>query len=432
MAWTELAGVPFDAGGVGGPGPRAEAALPALREARHRARPLPVPRGEGWLDVVAPYTEAQVAPTKTGQAQEAAGAGVQPGLPAPAAAPAAALGVAVADVQEATLAAVRGRHPVVEALLALKAVDKQATTFGVDYLQHVHPATGRIHAGYAQLGSEAGRMSCRDPNVQQVPHEGAYRACFRAGAGRVLVRGDYQQIELAWSPSSPATGGCWAPWPAGDDLHRLTAASLYGVPPEAVTPAQRAFGKSMNFGSRLRPGGGRPRAPGGRAGDRPVRRPGPGLPRPLRPRLARSSPAWRRQQLRGRASRCCAPWGAGSAVLAPDARATFRLNTPVQGTAADGFKAALGELWATRGRCPSGAPVLLVHDELVVECDEAEAQEAVAWVQEAMVAGMTRYLHEAPVRVEATVSRSWGGPPLPLPTPAAPDAARPCRRRSSP
>jgi hypothetical protein len=61
-----------------------------------------------------------------------------------------------------------------------------------------------------------------------------------------------------------------------------------------------------------------------------------------------------------------------------------------------------------------------VHDELVVECDEAEAQEAVAWVQEAMVAGMTRYVQRAPVRVEATVSRSWGGPPLSTPAATAP------------
>ena len=155
----------------------------------------------------------------------------------------------MADVQEATLAAVRGRHPVVGALLALKAVTKQATAFGTDYLKHVHPATGRIHAGYAQVGSEAGRIVCRGPNLQQVPHEEAYRACFRAPAGRVLVRADYAQIELCVIAELAGDRTMLDALAAGDDLHRLTAAALYGKAPEAVTPAERAFGKTMNFGT---------------------------------------------------------------------------------------------------------------------------------------------------------------------------------------
>ena len=58
-----------------------------------------------------------------------------------------------------------------------------------------HPATGRIHADFFQLGSEAGRASCRTPNLQQIPHAAEYRACFRAPEGRVLVGADYSQIE---------------------------------------------------------------------------------------------------------------------------------------------------------------------------------------------------------------------------------------------
>jgi DNA polymerase-1 len=194
-----------------------------------------------------------------------------------------------------------------------------------------------------------------------------------------------------------------------------------------VTGEQRAFAKSVNFGSLFGQGaGGLVRQAGAQGIALSA-----GQARAFLARFDRAWPelaAWRRARL-GSREPVLRTVGGRERVLAPDARATFRLNTPVQGTAADGFKAALGELWATRGRCPSGVPVLLVHDELVVECDEAEAQEAVAWVREAMVAGMARYLHEAPVRVEATVSRSWGGPPLPLPpllpTPAAPAAARP-------
>jgi DNA polymerase I-like protein with 3'-5' exonuclease and polymerase domains len=729
VAWTELTGAPFDAPSWEALARRAEEALPALREAVIAfARSLSPDGGEGWLDAVTPYTDAQVAPTKTGKARKLPERAFNPDSRDQQLRLLRALGVTVADAQEATLAAVRGQHPVVETLLALKAVTKQATAFGTDYLQHVHPATGRIHAGYAQVGGEAGRMSCiaagsfvdaprdlvrcpkglpieaiepgqvvyafddtntprprrvlaktymgrrrvlklvwrgrgrhaylgelkatpehrvrledgqyrrldalrpgdrlayltrsvhadqdavlrwpgagpidehqllapapagwlthhrdgnhlnntpenlevvrraahtsghaqhrqvsrkacpysgeafealvaagiveairrgrhdhaslrrwaaelgveipdgrrwlcpysreelaallaqaplhrvaaerghtwrlfrrwvvdaglspvrenhavvavvdegetlpvydltiegdpnfvvneiavhncRGPNLQQVPHDAEYRACFRAPAGRVLVRADYAQIELCVIAELAGDRTMLDALVAGDDLHRLTAAALYGKAPEAVTPAERAFGKNMNFGTVFGQGvAGLKRqaaAQGIPLSDAQAR---VFLARFDRawPQLAR----WRRQQLRSRAG-VVRTVGGRQRRLAPTDPGTYRLNTPVQGTAADGFKAALGELWATRGRCPSGAPALLVHDELVVEADERDAAAAVAWVTGAMVAGMRRYLHEAPVRVEAAVSRSWGGPPLPLPTPAAPEVARP-------
>jgi DNA polymerase-1 len=122
------------------------------------------------------------------------------------------------------------------------------------------------------------------------------------------------------------------------------------------------------------------------------------------PELAR----WRRQQLRDDAPVVRTRAGR-QRRLPPEAPGTFRLNTPVQGTAADGFKAALAELWATHSRCPSGAPVLFVHDELVVEADAGEAEAARAWLVDAMVAGMRRVLAEAPVRVETATAPTWGG-----------------------
>ena len=95
--------------------------------------------------------------------------------------------------------------------------------------------------------------------------------------------------------------------------------------------------------------------------------------------------------------------------LGPEAPGTVRVNTPVQGTAADGFKAALGLLWAGRDRCPSAAPVLAVHDELVVECDAGEAEAVAAWVAACLREGMGRYLRRVPVRVEVRVCRDWSG-----------------------
>jgi DNA polymerase-1 len=90
-------------------------------------------------------------------------------------------------------------------------------------------------------------------------------------------------------------------------------------------------------------------------------------------------------------------------------RYTEKLNTPVQGTGADGLKAALGLLWERRGECPGAFPVLAVHDEIVVECDEGQADAAAAWLKRAMIDGMALLIAPVPVEVEATVGKSWAG-----------------------
>ena len=90
-----------------------------------------------------------------------------------------------------------------------------------------------------------------------------------------------------------------------------------------------------------------------------------------------------------------------------------RLNAPVQGTAADGLKRALALLWERRDECPEAVPVLVCHDEVVVECDAEQAADAKAWLEKAMIAGMEAVLKstdevDVPVEVEARIARSWG------------------------
>jgi DNA polymerase-1 len=91
------------------------------------------------------------------------------------------------------------------------------------------------------------------------------------------------------------------------------------------------------------------------------------------------------------------------------ARFTEKLNTPVQGTGADGLKAALGLLWERRAECPGAAPVLAVHDEIVVECDAGQATAAAAWLKQAMLDGMTQLVAPVPVEVELSMGPTWGG-----------------------
>jgi DNA polymerase-1 len=177
-----------------------------------------------------------------------------------------------------------------------------------------------------------------------------------------------------------------------------------------VTKEERAFGKTVNFGTLY--------GQGLRGLIEAAHKQGLVLSgteaRQIQQRFAAAWPdlaAWRGRQLRDTAPLVRTPSGR-LRRLDPAAPGTVRVNTPVQGLAADGFKAALAALWATRDRCPSAAPILAVHDELVVECDADDAERAAEWVADCLEAGMRRFLTRVPVHVEVTVARDWSGTPL--------------------
>jgi DNA polymerase-1 len=90
-------------------------------------------------------------------------------------------------------------------------------------------------------------------------------------------------------------------------------------------------------------------------------------------------------------------------------RYTEKLNTPVQGTGADGLKQALALLWERRQECPGAFPVLAVHDEIVVECDAAQADAVKARLRQAMLDGMAPLIDPVPVEVEVKAGRTWAG-----------------------
>lgn len=96
-------------------------------------------------------------------------------------------------------------------------------------------------------------------------------------------------------------------------------------------------------------------------------------------------------------------------LLAPETPDTQRLNTPVQGTGADGLKQALALLWERRAGCPGAVPVIACHHEIVVECDAGLAKAVAAWLRQAMVDGMAPLIAPVPVVVEVSVGRSWAG-----------------------
>ena len=131
------------------------------------------------------------------------------------------LGVDIPNTQEATLRGVADQHPAVALVLRRKQVKKQVSTYGDGYLQHVDPVTGRIHASYRLIGAASGRMSCSDPNLQNIPRDAAYRRCIRPGPGRVFIKADYSQIELRIAAQISGDTAMQEAFRAGDDGFRL-------------------------------------------------------------------------------------------------------------------------------------------------------------------------------------------------------------------
>ena len=93
-------------------------------------------------------------------------------------------------------------------------------------------------------------------------------------------------------------------------------------------------------------------------------------------------------------------------------RFTEKLASPISGTGADILKRALARLWADRDAVPSAALILAVHDEIVIEVDDAAAEQAVAWVMEHMTAAGAELLSDVPVDVEASIVADWSGTPI--------------------
>jgi DNA polymerase I-like protein with 3'-5' exonuclease and polymerase domains len=139
------------------------------------------------------------------------------------------------------------KYTVVRRILDYRTLQK-TLKFGETLLEAVNPKTGRIHSNFHQIGAPTGRMSCTDPNIQQVPHAFDMRRCFRAPEGRKLIDADYSQIELRILADFTGDRGFVDAFQSGADLHRTTAAQVFGVKPEEVSKEQRDFAKRLNFG----------------------------------------------------------------------------------------------------------------------------------------------------------------------------------------
>ena len=142
-------------------------------------------------------------------------------------------------------------HAVPRLLLEYREVSKLLSTYLETLPQQVNPETGRIHTSFNQIGAATGRLSSTDPNLQNIPVRSARGEAIRRGfvprPGNRFIVADYSQIELRLLAHLSGDPAFVEAFLAGGDIHRQTAALIFGVAPEAVTSEMRGRAKTINF-----------------------------------------------------------------------------------------------------------------------------------------------------------------------------------------
>lgn len=310
----------------------------------------------------------------------------------------------------------KGRHPVIDLILEQRQLTKLLNTY-VDALpQMVNPATGRLHTSFNQAGAETGRVSSNNPNLQNIPVRSELgreiRRAFVAAPGSKLLAVDYSQVELRILAHISQDETMLAAFRAGEDIHRATAARIYGVPPEAVTEEQRSIAKMVNFATSygVSAFGLSSRTDLSRGDAQAFLdvyfETYPGIHRYIDQTIATARRQGYVETLLGRRRYfpILADGGRGgrNEQMAAERAA---INHPIQGSAADIIKIAMVRLHsALRERGLASRMLLQVHDELVLEVPDGELAEVVPLVRSTMEGA---YQLDAALKVDAEVGPNW-------------------------
>ncbi|MDE2366119.1 MAG: DNA polymerase I, partial [Betaproteobacteria bacterium] len=157
-----------------------------------------------------------------------------------------------ASTDEDVLQRLAPDYPLAKALLDYRGLAKLKSTYTDKLPRMVDAATGRVHTNYAQAVAVTGRLASNEPNLQNIPVRTAegrrIREAFIASPGYRIVSADYSQIELRIMAHISRDAGLLKAFGAGEDIHRATAAEVFGVLPETVSSEQRRYAKIINFG----------------------------------------------------------------------------------------------------------------------------------------------------------------------------------------
>ncbi|XVJ58596.1 MAG: DNA polymerase I [Tepidisphaera sp.] len=306
--------------------------------------------------------------------------------------------------------------PIPRLILEYRQFSKLVSTYLVALREEINPRTGRVHTSFHQTVAATGRLASSDPNLQNIPIRTEagreIRRAFVAAPGHVLVTADYSQIELRLLAHLSRDPNLIEAFMTGQDIHQQVAAQINGVPLDQVTKEMRSGAKMVNFGIVY-----------GITAFGLARRLG------VSNGEAETIISGYKKRFSGITTflhECVEQarrFGYVETILKrrrpiPDidsnnpSRRSFAertaINSVVQGSAADLIKVAMVALYAqaptTGGTREEGKMLLQIHDELVFECPEANAEHVRARMVKAMEGAMTL---SVPVKVDAHIGRNW-------------------------
>ena len=313
-----------------------------------------------------------------------------------------------ADTQEK----LADQHPCIASILKYRQVVKLNSTY-IDALLRKMDATGRVHTYFDQTGTATGRISSSEPNLQNIPVRTEMgreiRKAFIVAPGCVLADADYSQIELRVMAHFSGDAAMVDAFQKGQDIHTRTAAEVYGVPMEEVSREMRSSAKAVNFGLvygisefGLARNIGVSRK---QAGDFIVRyfERYPGVKKFMDEAVKKGYDQGYAVTMMGRRRQLPELKSSNANVRNFGERAA--MNTPVQGTAADIIKLAMVRVHgALKKEGLKARLILQVHDELLIETPQEEAETVARILQECME---QVYALKVPLVAEVKMGESW-------------------------
>jgi DNA polymerase I len=308
----------------------------------------------------------------------------------------------------------RDQHPIVDALLSWRELDKLSSTYLEALPRQVDPADGRVHTTFNQTGAATGRLSSSNPNLQNIPARTELgrkirRAFVPGSADQVLLVADYSQIELRILAHLAQDEGLTAAFESGEDIHAATAAKVYGLPLEQVDGQVRGRAKAVNYGL----------AYGMNAYGLATRleitpdeaqefidayfASFPQIRDYLDRQVGKATADGFTETLLGR--RRYIPELTATNPRVRDMGRRMALNAPIQGSAADVFKLGMLKVDAALRASELDCHMLLtVHDELVFEVAETQVEEAAGVVRAEMEGA---YTLSVPLRADIGWGPNW-------------------------
>jgi DNA polymerase-1 len=298
-------------------------------------------------------------------------------------------------------------------LLQYRSLSKLKSTYTDKLPLEINPATGRIHTSYHQAVAATGRLSSSDPNLQNIPIRSAegrqIRQAFVVPKGQVMVAADYSQIELRIMAHLSKDEGLLNAFATGQDVHKATAAEVFGVTVEQVSSDQRRSAKAINFGLiygmsafGLAKQLGISRAQSQDYIGRYFTR-YPGVQEYMDHTKAIAAEQGYVETIYGR--RLYLPDIKASNAIARQAAERTAINAPMQGTAADIIKRAMVSVDAWLASSGLNARMTMqVHDELIFEVDTSQVDKLVVGIKSAME-GAAELL--VPLIVDVGVGDNW-------------------------